>query len=115
MKALQLLDSKPLSLILPFTPTYTDRIFTSFESTALCLEENHPLPRRPCFPCSSDHSLSHHQLGIEEDKLAQSLTNCISPYCLRRAIGAINRLLGEENDHLLNYEGYVMFTILFNA
>ena len=115
MKILQLLDSKSLSFILPFTPTYTDRIFTNFESTSLNLENSHPLPRRPCFLCSSDHSLSHHLLGIEEDKLAQSLAYCISPYCLRRAIGAINRLLGEDNDHLLNYEGYAMFTILFNV
>ena len=115
MKILQLLDSKSLSLVLPFTPTYTDRIFTSFESISLNLSEGHSLPRRPCFPCSSDHSLSHHLLGIEEDKLAQSLAYCISPYCLRRAISAINCLLGEDNDHLLNYEGYTMFTILFNV
>ena len=107
------MDTKPVSVILPFTPTYTQQVFTRFES--LALDTDLPEMHGSCKPCTTDDIVSHHYLSVSYEQLMASMSSPLTPICLRRAIYRINNLLGSENDSSLYYDAYVMFNILYNV
>lgn len=115
MHILDLLVTKPITLILPFAPTYTQQIFTRFESIALGLDSDQQLPHHSCSPCNSSSLASHHYLCVSCEQLMSSMVHTLTPLCLHRAIGAINTMMGSPNEEVLYYEAYVMFNILFNV
>lgn len=115
MHILDLLDTKPITLILPFAPTYTQQIFTRFESIALGLDSDQQLPHHYCNQCNSSSLASYHYLCVSYDQLMSSMVRTLTPLCLRRAIRAINTMTGTMNEEVLYYESYAMFNILFNV
>ena len=112
---LQLLDKKPIAVILPFAPTYSQQIFTRFQS--LC-DKTDKETINQC--CSTDptNPLGFHQgqqLTITASNLLNSMNPKLSNVCFFRAFSKIQTLLNIPKTNQIEYEAYVMFNILYNV
>ena len=110
---LQLLDKKPITLILPFAPSYSQQIFTRFES--LCDQFEKKTFNQPCTACLYSYPNWYHQLTISASQLMNSMNPKLSPLCFRRAFCKIFTFLGHPLGAQIKYEAYVMFNILYNV
>lgn len=98
---LTLLDTKPINMIIPFAPTYTQQIITRFYS--LCFESE-------SIPCPSFHSLS-----VSFEKLMTLMNPLLTSHALQRSIWKINQLFSLNCNDCLFYEGYVIFNLLYTV
>lgn len=110
---LQLLDKKPIAVILPFAPSYSQQIFTRFQS--LCEPFDMEILDQPCSTCIHYAPNIESQLVISASKLMDSMDPKLSFLCFNRAFTKINSLLGYPDGAQIQYESYVMFNILYNV
>lgn len=110
---LQLLDKKPIAVILPFAPSYSQQIFTRFQS--LCEPFDMEILGQPCSTCIHYAPNFDSQFVISASKLMDSMSPKLSILCFNRAFTKINALLGYPDGAQIHYESYAMFNILYNV
>ncbi|CBK20795.2 uncharacterized protein [Blastocystis hominis] len=109
---LQLLDKKPITVILPFAPSYSQQIFTRFQS--LCDTFDAEILNQSCSTCLHHSPNFDTQFVISASKLMDSMNPKLSRLCFNRAFSKIHALLNHPEGMQIHYEAYAMFNILYN-
>ena len=110
---LQLLDKKPITVILPFAPSYSQQIFTRFQS--LCDTFDAEILNQSCSTCLHHSPNFDTQFVISASKLMDSMNPKLSRLCFNRAFTKIHALLNHPEGMQIHYEAYAMFNILYNV